>query len=55
MTLAQHTIATQAATISTDGYMTQSQATKLSGLHQVTVSATAPSSPSIGDIWVDIP
>lgn len=28
--------------------------TKLSGLHQVTVSATQPSTPSTGDIWIDI-
>ena len=28
--------------------------TKLNGLHVVTVSATEPSAPSVGDIWVDI-
>lgn len=28
--------------------------TKLNGLHVVTVSATEPSTPSVGDIWVDI-
>lgn len=26
----------------------------ISGLHNITVSATAPSSPNVGDIWIDI-
>ena len=28
--------------------------TKLNSLHVVTVSATEPSAPSVGDIWIDI-
>lgn len=42
------------ATTINDGYMTQAQATKLAGLHQVTVSATEPLNPVTGDIWIDI-
>jgi hypothetical protein len=38
----------------TNKVFTAIEKTKLSGLKKITISATEPSTPSVGDIWVDI-
>lgn len=39
---------------STNKVYTGTEKTKLSGLHQVTVSETEPLTPNIGDVWIEI-